>query len=197
MGRKLSRNFYRRPCKQVAEDLLGRTLVRIVEGQRVAGTIVETEAYLGIQDRAAHTYKGRRTPRVRSMWGDGGTLYVYFTYGMHHCANVVAGRAENPVAVLIRALAPQDGIEVMQRLRGKNVDLCTGPARLCQAMSIDRTLDGADLVTAPSVWVEQGASRGLPRRIVRTPRIGVNYAGTWARRHLRYCIADNPHVSRR
>ena len=171
--------------------------MRIVEGQRVAGTIVETEAYLGIQDRAAHTYKGRRTPRVRSMWGDGGTLYVYFTYGMHHCANVVAGRAENPVAVLIRALAPQDGIEVMQRLRGKNVDLCTGPARLCQAMSIDRTLDGADLVTAPSVWVEQGASSGLPRRIVRTPRIGVNYAGTWARRHLRYCIADNPHVSRR
>jgi len=197
MGRKLSRNFYRRPPVDVARDLLGCTLVRKTKDGRVSGVIVETEAYLGIPDRAAHTYGGRRTARTTSMWADGGTVYVYFTYGMHHCANVVAGRDGDPVAVLLRALAPQEGIPLMQRRRGQNVDLCTGPARLCQALAIDRTLDGADLVSGDDIFVEEGPADVASARIARAPRVGVGYAGAWARRLLRYYVKGDPNVSHR
>lgn len=196
MSRKLCRNFYRRPPVDVARDLLGRTLVRKTKDGRVSGVIVETEAYLGIPDRAAHTYGGRRTARTASMWADGGTVYVYFTYGMHHCANVVAGRDGDPVAVLLRALAPQEGIPLMQRRRGKNVDLCTGPARLCQALAIDRTLDGEDLVSGDEIFVEEGPVDVAAAKIARAPRVGVGYAGAWARRLLRYYVKGDPNVSR-
>ncbi len=197
MGRRLFRDFYRRPPETVAQDLLGRTLVRRVGKQRVSGTIVETEAYLGIPDRAAHTFGGRCTARNASMWADGGTVYVYFTYGLHHCVNVVAGLAGDPVAVLLRALAPQEGVDLMQSRRGKNVDLCSGPARLCQALAIDRTLDGSDLVSGREIFIEEGMADYDRGKIVRAPRVGVAYAGAWARRLLRYYLKDDPNVSRR
>lgn len=197
---RLGRSFYRRDPVAVAKALLGQRLVRVLDGQRLAGVIVEVEAYLGVADRAAHTYNGRRTARNESMWGDGGHAYVYFTYGMHYCLNAVAGTRGHPVAVLLRALEPVEGLEVMRKHRAKarrDTDLCSGPAKLCQAMAIDRRLDGHDLVSGSELFIERVRRRAHPlSMIVRGPRVGVAYAGAWARRPLRFYLKGNPHVSR-
>ena len=193
---RLTRRFYRRDPVTLAKALLGKILVRRLEdGRELAGKIVEVEAYLGIEDRAAHSFGGRRTARNASMWGDAGHAYVYFTYGMHWCVNVVADRDEVPTACLIRALEPLAGIEEMRRRRGRErgVDLCSGPAKLTQALAIDRALDGADLVEGGELYIVRGA-RG--RRVIeRSPRIGVAYAREWAGKPLRFFIAGNPHVT--
>ncbi len=174
--------------------------MRVVGGQRLSGRIVEVEAYLGTPDRASHTYNGRRTARNASMWGDGGHAYVYFTYGMHHCMNVVAGHKEMPIAVLIRALEPTQGLAAMHQHRPKAkrpTDLCSGPAKLCQAMAIDRNLDGADLTTSNQIFIERTRHRTYStRQIAATPRIGVGYAKQWAAKPLRFYLKANPHVSR-
>ncbi|MHC4946934.1 MAG: DNA-3-methyladenine glycosylase [Planctomycetota bacterium] len=182
----------------VARALLGQTLVRVLAGQRLAGRIVEVEAYLGAVDRAAHTWGGRRTPRNESMYLPGGHAYVYFTYGMHHCLNVVCGARDEGVAVLLRALEPAEGTEAMfarRRAARRETDLCSGPARLTQALAIDRALDGIDLRTSGELFIER-RSRPAGRRVVASPRVGVDYAGAWARRHLRFHLAGNPHCSR-
>lgn len=169
----------------------------------MAVRIVETEAYLGVPDLAAHTCGGRRTPRNEAMYADGGHLYVYFTYGMHHCCNVVAAVKDEPVAVLIRAGEPVEGLQQIQARRPKArkvTDLCSGPARLCQALAIDRTLNGIDLTAADSpVWLEHDDPPVTleAAQIVVTTRIGVDYAGEWAARPLRFYIRNHPHVSKR
>jgi DNA-3-methyladenine glycosylase len=183
----------------LAPRLLGCVIVRRIGGKRRAGVIVETEAYPGRDDRASHTFGGRRTARNASMWQPGGRAYVYFTYGMHYCLNVVSGEADSGEAVLIRALEPCEGVAAMAadrphlRLR----DLCRGPARLCAAMGIDRRLDGADLLAS-------GAGDGElalepPRRPVRGidagPRVGVAYAGPWAERPWRFWVRNSRFVS--
>ncbi len=157
--------------------------------------IVETEAYLGVEDRAAHTFGGRRTPRNESMYRDGGTAYVYAIYGLHFCLNVVAGAPDHPVAALVRALRPVEGLELMRAHRGvqRDTDLCSGPGKLCAAFGIDRALDGVDLVAGDSLWVETGP--GGPDVAV-GPRVGVDYAGEWAARPLRFAVRGDPNVSR-
>jgi DNA-3-methyladenine glycosylase len=203
MPPRLTRKFYRRDPVVLARALLGQRLVRVLDrpqGVRLAGTIVEVEAYLGVKDKAAHTCNGRRTPRNESMWGDGGHGYVYFTYGMHHCMNVVASAVGDPVAVLIRALEPTEGLERMYKNRKaarRDTDLCSGPAKLCQALDIDRRLDGHDLVTCTGLYIERARETALPTsRIAVGPRIGVSYADKWADKPLRFYITDNPHVSK-
>lgn len=203
MPPRLTRHFYRREPVVLARALLGQRLVRTLDhprGIRLAGLIVEVEAYLGEQDKAAHTFGGRRTPRNESMWRDGGRAYVYFTYGMHHCMNVVASAAGHPVAVLIRALEPTEGIDLMYQRRKaarRDADLCSGPAKLCQALGIDRALDGHDLVKGPTLFIERVRKTALPAsRIITGPRVGVSYADEWADKPLRFYITDNPHVSR-
>ena len=183
----------------LARRLLGQRLVRIDEdGRRAAGLIVEVEAYLGDEDRAAHTFGGRRTERNETMYAEAGHLYVYFTYGMHHCMNVVAGAVDEGVAVLIRAIEPVEGTEVMAARRGRGTDLCSGPARLTQALAIDRRHDGADLRTDPSIFVERTRRRAIPASgITVGPRIGVDYAGSCSSRPLRFHIRGNPYVSGR
>lgn len=204
---RLPRSFYLRDVVRVARSLLGQKLVRVHQGRRLAGVIVETEAYLGVEDLAAHTVGGRRTARNQSMWKVGGSLYVYFTYGMHHCMNVVAQPAEQPVAVLIRALEPVEGVEAMRAHRSargkiakKNrllTDLCSGPAKLCQALAIDRQLDGVDLTTSNQIFIERLRCRAFSRdRIAQRPRVGVAYAGAWADRLLRFYLKGNPYISR-
>jgi DNA-3-methyladenine glycosylase len=182
-----------------ARRLLGQRLVRVVDGRRRAGLIVEVEAYLGREDRAAHTWGGRRTARCESMYLPGGHAYVYFTYGMHHCLNVVCGKADEGVAVLIRALEPTEGLEEMYRRRRaarRTVDLCSGPAKLAEALAIDRSLDGIDLRRDAGLKIERLRARALPaRRIETTPRVGVAYAGPWSHKPLRFFIRGNPHVS--
>ena len=199
---RLTRRFYRRDPVTLAKALLGQILVRRLEdGRELAGKIVEVEAYLGIEDRAAHSFGGRRTARNASMWGDGGHAYVYFTYGMHWCVNVVANREEVPTACLIRALEPLRGIEEMRRRRSgklspqrlRATDLCSGPAKLTQALAIDRNLDGVDLVEGGELYVVRGPRSR--RDIGRSPRIGVAYAKEWAGKPLRFFLEGNPHVS--
>jgi DNA-3-methyladenine glycosylase len=172
IGRRLPRSFFRRPVTEVAPDLLGRVLVReLPDGTRLAVRLVETEAYRR-DDAASHSFRGP-TARTATMFGPPGHLYVYFTYGMHHCMNAVTGSPEGASAVLLRAGEPLLGIEEMRRRRdGRDlVDLCRGPARLCQALGVDRALDGADLIRGDAVWIGAGSPPAGP--IVTTPRIGI------------------------
>ncbi len=184
----------------VARRLLGQRLVRVMDGRRLSGTIVEVEAYLGAGDRAAHTFNGRRTPRNESMYLSGGHAYVYFTYGMHYCLNVVCGAPGDGVAVLVRAIEPTEGLDLMFARRPKAIretDLCSGPAKLTQALVIDRSLDGEDLRTSGMLLIERLRIRAMPgHRIATTGRIGVQNAGDWADRPLRFHIRDHPYVSR-
>ncbi len=201
---RLPRRFYRTDATSLGRALLGQLLVRRVDGTRLAGRIVETEAYLGEADAAAHTYRGRRTKRNASMFLDAGHAYVYFTYGMHHCLNVVADAADVPTACLIRAVEPTEGAEAMRvRRAGKipaerlrPVNLASGPAKLCQALSIDRTLDGEDLTRSGRLHLQPGPPVD-PAAIVTTARVGVAYAGSWAETPLRFYESGNPHVSKR
>lgn len=195
---KLPREFYTRTnVLTVARELLGKLLVVPARGgKRVSGMIVEAEAYRGPQDRAAHSYSGRRTKRTEPMYGVGGTAYVFFVYGMYNQFNVVTNVKDTPHAVLIRALQPVEGIEVMRRRRHSQPDhnLTNGPGKLCIALGIDRKLDGADLLGA-KVWLEEGER--IPRSQIATgPRIGIDYAEEWIDKPWRFWIKDNPFVSR-
>jgi len=198
-SRKLPREFYTRTSVlTVARQLLGKVLVTTAsDGTRVTGTIVETEAYRGPQDRASHAYGGRRTRRTGTMYRIGGTAYVYFVYGMYHQFNVVTNVAEIPHAVLVRALEPLEGVEIMRRRRPGQADgdLTNGPGKLCIALGIDRRLDCADLL-GDGVWIEAGARRIGPASIVCGPRIGIDYAGLWAKKPWRFWIKGNAFVSR-
>ena len=198
MNRKLPREFYTRSnVVMVARDLLGKLLVVPARnGTRVSGKIVEVEAYRGPQDRAAHSYGGRRTKRTETMYGIGGTAYVFFVYGMYNQFNVVTNAADTPHAVLIRALEPVEGIELMQKRRAGKSDhnLTNGPGKLCIALGIDRKLDAADLLSE-RVWLED-AHRSPRSRISSGPRIGIDYAEEWIDKPWRFWIRDNPFVSR-
>ena len=195
---KLPREFYTRTdVLEVARDLLGKKLVvPNRNGARVAGIIVETEAYRGPEDRASHAYNGRRTKRTETMYGIGGTAYVYFVYGMYNQFNVVTNVADTPHAILVRAVEPSEGLDVMRRRRqGRSeYELTSGPGRLCLALGIDRTLDQADLL-GERVWIEAGASIS-PRQIARGPRVGIDYAEDWVAKPWRFWVRDNPFVSR-
>lgn len=208
--RRLTRSDYATDPRTLARQLLGCTLVRLDRGRRLAGEIVETEAYCGPEDKAAHSVGWRRTPRTEPMFGAPGTSYVFLTYGMHHCFNVVCGGVDEPVAVLIRALAPTEGLATMRRLRARpaspnarprdpkalrETDLCSGPAKLCAALSIDRSLNALDLVESPAIWIESPKPDRAVGRIINTTRIGVDYAQEWAGAPLRWYNADSPHIS--
>lgn len=201
---RLPRGFFTRDSVAVARALLGQRLVRVHRGERLAGTIIEVEAYLGVDDAAAHSHRGRRTPRNEAMYLAGGHAYVYFIYGIHHCVNVVAGGADEPVAVLIRALEPTEGLATMREHRGitgtttaGDRRLCSGPGKLCEALAIDRAMNAADLVAGDELFIEQAIKKPLPDdRIAASPRIGVDYAGEWAKKPLRFLVRGNPHVSR-
>jgi len=197
--RKLPRDFYTRTSVlTVARQLLGqRLVVPGRDGRRVSGIIVETEAYCGPQDRASHAYGGRRTPRTETMYRIGGTAYVYFVYGMHYQFNVVTNVEDIPHAILIRAIEPAEGIDTMMRQRRgrSHHHLTSGPGKLCMALGIDRRLDGADLLD-DRVWIEAGEPRLPPSAIARGPRIGIAYAGEWAKVPWRFWIRGNPFVSR-
>lgn len=196
-GGRWSRARFADDAATVAERLLGARLVSVSRsGARVSGIIVETEAYVGVEDRASHAAGGRRTARNEAMYGEPGTAYVYFTYGMHHCFNVVCGAEGEPVAVLVRALRPEEGLALMRRRRGpgrSDRELCAGPGRLCQALGIDLRLNGADLALGARLFIEEGSS---VKGAIRGRRIGVDYAGDWAAAELRWLVAGDPHVSR-
>ena len=191
----ITRAWFDRPAPALARSLLGCRLLHDAPQGTVGGVIVETEAYRGPEDLAAHSSRGL-TARNAVMFGEPGHLYVYLIYGLHHCLNIVAGPGTKPEAVLIRALALDEGLDLARARRGpaaSGLRLATGPGNVGQALGIDRSHNGLDLVDGP-VRVE---ARNRTPRVVSGPRIGVDYAGPWSTRALRFWIADDPHVSRR
>ena len=180
---KLPRSFYDRDTIAVARGLLGKCLVHVDRGVERVGRIVEAEAYLGPHDLAAHSSKGL-TERTQVMFGPPGHAYVYLIYGMYYCMNVVTEREGHASAVLLRAVEP------MKNLAGRT----GGPGLLCRAMNIDKRLNAHDLLS--DNFFIAAPPNAEPFSIVKRPRIGVNYAGRWARRHLRFYIKGNPFVSR-
>lgn len=192
--RPLPRAFYARPVLQVARATIGKILVHEGPQGRVSGRIVEAEAYRGPQDRAAHSFGGRRTARTEVMFGPPGYAYVFFVYGMHWHVNIVTTAVDAPEAVLIRAVEPLEGIELMARRRGlapERRELTNGPGKLCQAFGIDASLYAADLTRRVLYLTEGPASK-----VARSKRIGVDYAGAWADKPWRFYDPDSRFVSR-
>jgi len=181
--RKLPRSFYDRDTMVVARELLGKLLVRVERGVERIGKIVETEAYLGPHDLAAHSARGL-TERTRVMFGPPGHAYVYFIYGMYYCMNVVTEREGHASAVLLRALEPVKNLDGRTR----------GPGLLCRAMHIDRRLNAHDLLSDD--FFISAPPKAEAFVIVKRPRVGVDYARHWAKRQLRFYIKGNPFVSR-
>jgi DNA-3-methyladenine glycosylase len=192
--RPLPRSFYARPVLSVARDCIGKHLIHDTSEGRVVGRIVEAEAYRGPADRAAHSFGGRRTARTEAMFGPPGHAYVFFVYGMHWHFNLVTSRVGAPHAVLIRAVEPLVGVELMATRRGLvqgHRDLTNGPGKLCRAFAIDRAVYAQDLTTGPLFL-----SDGERCRVARSARIGIDYAGDWASRPWRFFDPDSAHVSR-
>ena len=170
--RILSRIYFNRPTLTVARSLVGKYLIRCIDGRDIAGKIVEVEAYVGPQDKACHASKGR-TQRTEVLFGPPGVAYVYLIYGMYHCLNVVTEREEFPSAILIRAI-DVDG------------ELVDGPGRLCRALQIDRRLNRVDLTTGESIWFEDRGVMVKRGDVGTHPRVGVDYAGEWAMKPWRF-----------
>jgi DNA-3-methyladenine glycosylase len=191
---KLSSSFYSRPTIDVAVDLIGKVVVRPLGREQAAGMIVETEAYIGEDDLACHASKGR-TRRTEVMFGAPGYAYVFVVYGVHHCLNAVTEPEGYPAAVLIRAIEPVEGLEFMRKNRPRaslDTEIGSGPAKLCQAMALDRSLNSVSL-EADSLWIEDRSMN--PGEIVAGPRIGVDYAGAYRDKPWRFFAAHSPHVS--
>jgi DNA-3-methyladenine glycosylase len=202
---KLPRTFYSRDTLTVARELLGKHLVHVINGVVREGKIVETEAYIGPEDKGAHSYGGRRTPRTEIMYGPPGYAYVYLIYGMYNCFNVVTNEAEKPEAVLVRAIEPVQGTESMSEARfgrigtltaREKISLTNGPGKLCQALGITRAHNGFDLCGDALFITESEASDG-PFEVVETTRINIDYAEEAALYPWRFYIKDNPFVSRK
>jgi DNA-3-methyladenine glycosylase len=200
--KKLDREFYNRDTSIVAKELLGKVLVHEINGQKICGKIVESEAYMGITDRASHAYGGRRTPRVEVMYGRSGFSYVFSIYGMYYCFNVVTREEGNPQAVLIRAVEPIEGFDLMAQNRfEKTYDeltksqikgLTNGPGKLCKALLIDKNLSGEDLC-GDKLYIEEGENEKF--NIISSKRVGVDYAEEAKDYLWRFYIEDNKYVS--
>jgi DNA-3-methyladenine glycosylase len=178
---RLPHDFYRRDARLVARELLGHRLVTFVDGVRTAGRIIETEAYLGADDPASHSHRGP-TARNAPMFLAGGFAYVYLIYGMYWCFNVVTGEEGEGEAVLIRAIEPLEGIDVMRARRGAARDLANGPGKLVIALGITREMNAADLASDRRVWIEEGVAV-TDAHVRTTPRIGISRA---LEHHWRY-----------
>lgn len=196
---KLEREFYLRgDTIQIAKDLLGKLLVvPTAANERVSGMIVETEAYLGAIDKAAHSYGNRRTKRTETMFAIGGTAYIFFIYGMYFQFNVVVGEIDSPHAILIRAVEPVENCEILRQRRGKmpEKNLTSGPGKLCIALGIDKSFNNEDLL-GEKVWLEDYKSIPV-EEILSGKRIGIDYAEEFAEKPWRFWIKDNKFVSRK
>lgn len=198
---RLQRSFFQRDTITVAKELLGKVLVHEIGGVKLGGKIVETEAYLGVEDKAAHSYGGRRTDRVEIMYGEAGFAYVFVIYGMHFCFNVVTREKGTPQAVLVRALQPcysLDDISInrfnktyeeLTKTQIKN--LTNGPGKLCRALNINKSLNGEDLC-GEVLYIEDNNDNF---QIVTSRRVGIDYAEEYKDKPWRFYIADNPYVS--
>lgn len=195
MRRRLNRDFFNQPTIKVSKRLLGKFLVRQIGKKKLVGKIVETEAYIGPDDKASHASFGK-TKRCKPMYDKAGIAYVYFIYGMYWMLNIVTEEEGKPCAVLIRAIEPK-GIEHRTKNIGELKKLGSGPGKLCRWMEIDGNFNGEDLVTSKRLWIEDSGVKIKSTQIVAAKRIGVDYAGKWKDMPWRFCLKDNPFVSRR
>ena len=207
---KLQKKIYQQNTLTVARSLLGCILVHKLSEGLVSGIIVETEAYMGINDKGAHSYRGRHTPRMDPLYKRGGYAYIYQLHGYNYCLNVVTEKEDQPRAVLIRALQPLKGLKIMAKLRGVNMsslkiknnsdtpssavkNLTNGPSKLCQALAIDSALNGIDL-TEDELYITSG--NDLRKEIVATPRVNIDYAEEDKDKPWRFILKDNSFLSR-
>ena len=195
---KLSADFYQRDnVLLISRELLGKVLCTHFQGKLTNGIIIETEAYAGVTDKASHAYGGRRTKRTETMYTSGGTAYVYLCYGIHHLFNIVTNKENIPHAVLIRAIQPQDGIEIMlQRRNKKKVDqsFTAGPGSLTRALGIT-VKDSGTLLMDNLIWLEDQNINYTNQDILSSPRVGVQYAGKDAQNPWRFQVENSPWVS--
>ncbi len=191
----LNREFYQRDAVAVAKDLLGKVLVHETNEGITKGLIVETEAYMGTKDAAAHSYKSNPSGRTNVQYKEGGYAYIYLIYGMYYCMNIVTNEINIPEVVLLRALEPVDGIELMKKRRGtdKILNLCSGPGKLCAAMGINKDNYGMDLCSN-QLYLEEAAIKN-PIEVVASKRINIDYAGEAKDYLWRFTIKDNKFVS--
>ena len=196
---KLQYSYYLNPdVLFLAKDLLGKVLFTQIDGQKTAGIIVETEAYFGVQDKASHAYGGRRTNRTETLYSTGGISYVYLCYGMHHLFNIVSSVEGEPHAVLIRAIEPLTGKEIMEARRNMPVTkaaISSGPGSAAKALGINRTFNQKDLA-GEEIWVEDHGIRYEEDEIAATPRVGVAYAQEDALLPWRFFVKHNKYVSK-
>ncbi len=192
----LNRDFYLREAALVAPELLGKLLVHKTSEGAVSGMIVEVEAYSGATDRGAHSYPNKRTPRTEIQFGEGGYAYVYSIYGMHCCFNVVTNKSDIPEVVLVRALEPVDGLDLMMSRRNTKdpLELCSGPGKLCSALGISKANYGDDLCGS-TLFIEEHMAV-LPNEIAVSPRVNIDYAEEDAKLLWRYFIKDSKFVSK-
>lgn len=200
-GKILESNFFKRDTVEVAKNLLGKKIIRNISGNFFCAKIVETEAYLGLEDRACHSYGGNITKRNEILYKEAGTIYVYLIYGMYNLLNIVTKNENDPEAVLIRAVEPIENIDAMAVNRFGKIykdlssyqkkNLTNGPGKLTMAMEIDRALNGK-ILSQDYLYIEEGED---VRNIIETKRIGIDYAGEDANLPLRFYIEENPYVS--
>ena len=201
----IDKEFYNRSAIDVANDLLGKVLVREVDGRILKGKIVETESYIGAIDKACHAYNGRRTKRTEILYSDCGVAYVYFIYGLYHCFNVVTNEKDVAEAVLIRAIEPLNEFDYISRVRYKKQfkelsktqikNLTNGPSKLCLAYLIDKDLNGDKLYEQGKIYLEESEENDF--EIVKTNRIGIDYAEEAKDFLWRFYIKDNDFVSKK
>ncbi len=198
MAKRLLKDFYARDTLVVAQEMLGKRLVRLLpDGTRLSGRIVETEAYLGHEDPAAHTFGGRRTPRVEPMYGEPGLSYIYFIYGVYFCFNVSTFAAGIPEAVLVRALEPVEGVDQMLKRTRPGTPrelLANGPGKLCIALQLGRAQNALDMTTSTELWIEEdGAIRDID--VAEGPRVGIGNEHDAVHWPIRYGVRAHPSLS--
>jgi DNA-3-methyladenine glycosylase len=200
MRKRLTRQFFIQPTLKVAKQMLGKFLIREINGKKVGGMIVETEAYIGPEDKASHAFGGKITERNMAEYMRGGHVYIYLIYGMYWQLNISTFRKGKPECVLIRALEPTDGIDVMKKYRKiKEVrNLTNGPGKLCEALKLDKKFYGYDVCKkGGKLYLEDRGVRIKPSQIKTSPRIGIDYAGPyWSKVPWRFYIKNNKFVSR-
>lgn len=179
MGERLTREFYTQPTLKVAREILGKYIVRKFQGKKLVGRIVEVEAYIGPQDRASHAYKGKLTKRNLAEYLIGGHIYIYLVYGMYWQLNISTYQGGKPECILIRAL----------EVKGKPKNFVDGPGKVCRYLKLNKSFYGEDLTKSQRIWIEDRKEKIKDSEVLRTPRIGIDYAGFyWSRRKWRFVL---------
>ncbi|BBE30760.1 putative 3-methyladenine DNA glycosylase [Tepiditoga spiralis] len=198
MYKPLDKSFYMQDGITVSKSLLGKILVRKINNKYILCKIVETEAYMGPEDKASHAYNNKRTKRTETMFKEGGCSYVYLIYGMYNCLNIVVNKKDIPQAVLIRAVEPLNylnTIKTFRKIKSKRIyDLTNGPGKLCKALNIDKTFDGYDLIKGKELFIIDGS---ISNKIKESKRINIDYAEEYKNKLWRFYIEENKFVSKK